>query len=36
LLLPFYGFAFFGGFLMLITFTSLRYRSIEQKQSISF
>lgn len=36
LLLPFYGFALFGGFLMLITYTSLRYRSIEQKQSVSF
>lgn len=30
LLLPFYGFALFTGFLMLITFTSLRYRSIEK------
>ena len=36
LLLPFYGFALFGGFLMLITYTSLRYRSIERKQSVSF
>jgi len=32
LLLPFYGFAFFGGFLLLITYTSLRYRSIEQNK----
>ncbi len=36
LLLPFYGFALFGGFLLLITYTSLRYRSIEQKKSVSF
>jgi len=35
LLLPFYGFALFGGFMMFITYTSLRYRSIEQKQSVS-
>jgi|GEM_PF-218822 len=35
LLLPFYGFAFFGGFLLLITYTSLRYRSIEQNKSAS-
>lgn len=36
LLLPFYGFAIFGGFLLLITYTSLRYRSIEQNRSVSF
>ncbi len=36
LLLPFYGFALFSGFLMLITFTSLRYRDIEQGRSVSF
>jgi hypothetical protein len=36
LLLPFYGFALFAGFLMLITYTSLRYRSIEQAKSVSF
>jgi len=36
LLLPFYGFAIFGGFLLLITYTSLRYRSIEQNKSVSF
>lgn len=30
LLLPFYGFALFTGFLMLITYSSLRYRSIEK------
>ncbi len=35
-LLPLYGFALFGGFLLLITYTSLRYRSIEQKKSVSF
>lgn len=35
-LLPLYGFAFFGGFLLLITYTSLRYRSIEQKNSSSY
>ena len=35
LLQPFYGFAIFGGFLLLITFTSLRYRNIEVKQSVS-
>ena len=34
-LLPLYGFAFFGGFLLLITYTSLRYRSIEQQKSVS-
>ncbi|MGZ0706762.1 DUF4013 domain-containing protein [Coraliomargarita sp. W4R53] len=30
LFLPFYGFAIFGGFLLLITYTSLRYRRFEQ------
>ena len=35
LLQPFYGFAIFGGFLLLITFTSLRYRSIEVNPSVS-
>lgn len=35
LFLPFYGFAIFGGFLLLITHTSLRYRSIEQNKSVS-
>jgi hypothetical protein len=30
LLLPFYGFAFFGGFVLLITYTSLRYRRFER------
>lgn len=34
--LPFYGFALFAGFLMLITFASLRYRSIEQRKAVSF
>ena len=36
LLKPFYGFAIFGGFLLLITYTSLRYRSIEVNPSVSF
>ena len=36
LLFPFYGFALFGGFLMLITYTGLRYRSIEQRKTVSF
>jgi hypothetical protein len=34
-LLPLYGFALFGGFLLLITHTSLRYRNIEQRKSVS-
>nr|MBC8189431.1 hypothetical protein [Puniceicoccaceae bacterium] len=34
-LLPLYGFSFFGGFLILITYTSLRYRSIEQQSTVS-
>ena len=33
---PFYGFAIFGGFLLLITYTTLRYRSIEGNSSASF
>lgn len=36
LLQPFYGFAIFGGFLLLITYTSLRFRSIEENPSVSF
>ena len=36
LLQPFYGFSIFGGFLLLITHTSLRYRSIEGNASVSF
>jgi hypothetical protein len=36
LLQPFYGFAIFGGFLLLITYTSLRYRSIEVNPSVTF
>jgi len=36
LLQPFYGFAIFGGFLLLITYTSLRFRSIEGNPSVSF
>ena len=36
LLKPFYGFAIFGGFLLLITYTSLRFRSIEGNPSVSF
>ena len=36
LLQPFYGFAIFGGFLLLITYTSLRYRSLEGNPSVSF
>jgi hypothetical protein len=36
LLQPFYGFAIFGGFLLLITYTSLRFRSIEGNLSVSF
>ena len=36
LLQPFYGFSIFGGFLLLITHTSLRYRSIEGNPSVSF
>jgi hypothetical protein len=31
--LPFYGFAFFGGFLLLITYTTLRYRSLELQKT---
>lgn len=34
-LLPFYGFSFFGGFLVLITYISLRYRSIEDRRSVA-
>lgn len=30
LFLPFYGFAIFAGFLLLLTFTSLRFRSLER------
>ena len=36
LLQPFYGFAIFGGFLLLITYTSLRYRSLEGNPTFSF
>lgn len=36
LLQPFYGFSIFGGFLLLISHTSLRYRSIEGNPSVSF
>ena len=36
LLQPFYGFSIFGGFLVLITYTSLRYRSIEGNSSVSY
>ncbi|MDQ8195735.1 DUF4013 domain-containing protein [Coraliomargarita sp. SDUM461004] len=36
LLLPFYGFALFGGFLMFITYTSLRYRRFEHNKSSTF
>ena len=36
LLQPFYGFAIFGGFLLLISYTSLRFRSIEGSSSVSF
>jgi len=36
LLQPFYGFAIFGSFLLLITYTSLRFRSIEGNPSVSF
>lgn len=35
-LLPLYGFAFFGSFLLLITYMSLRYRTIEQTKSASY
>ena len=35
LLQPFYGFAIFGGFLLLIAYMSLRYRSIEGSPSDS-
>lgn len=35
-LLPFYGFSFFGGFLVLITYTGLRYRSIEERRNVAF
>lgn len=34
-LLPFYGFPLFGGFLVLIVYTSLRYRSIEAQRSVA-
>ncbi len=33
LFLPFYGIALFAGFLILITYMSLRYRSLEQRKS---
>ena len=36
LLKPLYGFAIFGGFLVLITYTSLCFRSIEGNPSVSF
>lgn len=36
LTLPFYGFSFFGGFLVLITYTGLRYRSIEERRNVPF
>ncbi|TVP75037.1 MAG: DUF4013 domain-containing protein [Puniceicoccaceae bacterium] len=35
-LMPFYGFTLFAGFILLITYTSLRYRSLETRQSVSF
>lgn len=35
-LLPFYGLSLFSGFLGLITYTSLRYCSMEQRQSVAF
>lgn len=34
-LLPLYGFGLFGGFLLLITYTSLRYRNIEQEKPLT-
>jgi len=34
-LLPFYGFSFFGGFLVLITYISIRYRSIENRRNVA-
>lgn len=36
LLLPFYGIALFAGFLMLITYSGLHYRHIEQRKSASY
>jgi hypothetical protein len=35
-LLPFYGLSLFAGFLVLITHTSLRYRSIVERRSVAF
>jgi hypothetical protein len=35
LLQPFYGFAIFGSFLLLITYTSLRFRIMEGNPSVS-
>lgn len=35
-LLPLYGIAFFGGFGLLLTYTGLRYRSIEQSKTVSY
>jgi hypothetical protein len=35
LLQPFYGFAIFGGFLLFLSYTSLRYQSIEENRSVS-
>jgi hypothetical protein len=35
-LLPFYGFGFFAGFLILIAYTSLRFQRIELERATSF
>ena len=35
LLQPFYGFAIFSGFLLFLSYTSLRYQSIEENRSVS-
>jgi hypothetical protein len=36
LAMPIYGFAVFAGFLMLIAYTGICYRAIEQNQSVAF
>jgi hypothetical protein len=35
-LVPFYGFSFFAGFLAIISYTSLRYRGMEERESVAF
>jgi hypothetical protein len=35
LLLPFYGFAFFTAFLVLLAYHSLRFRTLEKRPSVA-